>query len=92
MNGIEFMVRDMLGQGPQVNPPHIAVAGLQIPPPRRAGCQLNAEQIEFILDMQGAVPIREMQQLMNVSRGAISNIWTGRDARAAKTLKRMEAA
>lgn len=91
MNGIEFMVRDMLAQGPIVRQASTIIPGIRIPPPRRSGCRLTGEQITFILDMKGCIPIRELQTMMQVSRGAISNIWTGRDARAAKILKKLEA-
>ena len=82
MNGIEFIVRDLIGAAPHqrfsCNAP---VDGIAFEP-RQKGVRLSSEQIKFIADMKGVVTIRRLQEMMQVSRGTISNIWTGRDARS----------
>lgn len=78
MNGIEFIVRDRSGWEPNIPPPapflHPEFEA-PVPPPK--GQPLNDDHIDYILAMRGTLTVYELAEYFHLSRGTISNIWSG---------------
>ncbi|OZI64595.1 hypothetical protein CAL20_02765 [Bordetella genomosp. 4] len=78
MNGIGFIVRDMLGWTPPIPPPTpIIHPEFAIPEPPPKGAPLQDEHIDYITAMRGVLPSRVLAEQFDVSITIVCKIWKG---------------